>query len=66
MKDEANVPIAFSIKAAVSAAPVSRSELYRAMGRGDLKAKKLGKRTIIMRDDLTSYLAGLPNYATAA
>ena len=66
MKLQADGPIAFSIKDAVSASPVSRSEIYRALQRGDLRAKKIGKRTIILRDDLAAFFAALPDYAAAA
>ena len=34
--------------------------------RGDLKAKKRGRRTIILRDDLAAYLTSLPDYPAAA
>lgn len=59
-------PVAFTISEAVAASKVSRSELYRAMSRGDLVAKKNGRKTLILRDDLTRYLASLPDFAVAA
>lgn len=58
--------LGYTIKEAVEKSPVSRSEMYLAMRRGDLKAKKHGKRTIILRDDLAAYFASLPDYRTAA
>jgi hypothetical protein len=58
--------LGYTIKEAVDVSPVSRSEMYLAMRRGDLKAKKHGKRTIILRDDLAAYLAALPDYGVAA
>ncbi len=58
--------LAYSIDDAVVRTPVSRSDLYRAMKRGDLKAKKSGRRTLILRDDLAAYLAQLPDYRVAA
>lgn len=65
--DEAGVErLAFSIPTAAEAADTSRSELYEALKCGALKAKKNGRRTIILRDDLMAYLASLPDYQAAA
>lgn len=59
-------PIAFTIEEAVTASKLSRSELYRAFNRGDLTAKKNGRRTLILRDDLVRFLSELPNVRKAA
>lgn len=45
---------------------LSRSEIYAAINRGDLKAKKLGRRTIITPDAWRDFLAALPDYQVAA
>jgi len=37
-------PLAYTIPAAVKAAAVSRTELYRAVGRGELTLRKRGRR----------------------
>jgi excisionase family DNA binding protein len=58
--------LAFSIPTAAEVAESSRSEIYEALKRGALKAKKNGRRTIILRDDLMAYLASLPDYQAAA
>ena len=44
----------------------SRSATYEALKRGELKAKKRGRRTIILRQDGEAYLAALPDYCAAA
>ena len=54
-------PIAVTIPDAVRISGCSRSALYEAMKR-DLPAKKAGRRTLIMLDDLEAYLASLPSY----
>lgn len=66
MKNNLDLQIAFSITDAAWSGTVSRSEIYRALQRGELRAKKLGKRTIILRDDFAAYLAALPDYSVAA
>ena len=58
--------LAYHINDAVGAGAGSRSEIYEALRRGDLKAKKRGRRTVILREDLAAYLAGLPDYQVAA
>ena len=58
--------LGFTISQAVDRSPCSRSALYEAMKRGDLPAKKLGRRTIILREDLEHFLADLPPYQAAA
>ncbi len=42
--------------------PISRSEIYHAINRGDLKAKKYGRRTIITPAAWGEFLASLPDY----
>ncbi len=59
-------PLALTVEEAAYAAKLSRSEIYRALQRGDLEAKKQGRRTLILREELTRYLGALPNYAVAA
>lgn len=59
-------PVAFTISEAVAASRVSRSELYRAMARGDLAAKKNGRKTLILREELTRFLATLPDFLEVA
>lgn len=57
-------PIAVSIPDAVKATGISRSSLYEAMKRGDLPARKAGRRTLIRVTDLENYLASLPTFET--
>ena len=54
--------VAVSIKDAVRVSGIGRSKLYEVMKSGELPARKLGTRTIILFDDLMAYLDGLPPY----
>jgi hypothetical protein len=40
----------------------SRSEIYKSLKLGVLNAKKHGRRTVILREDLSKYLRNLPDY----
>ncbi len=39
---------------------LSRSEIYRRLATGDIRAVKSGARTLILMDSLRAYLASLP------
>ena len=57
-----NHPLAVTIPEAVKASGLSRSRLYEAMKRGELPARKAGRRTLIPFADLEAYLANLPTF----
>lgn len=59
-------PIAVTIPDAVKASGMSRSSIYEALKRGDLTARKAGRRTLINFADLQAYLASLPTYRAGA
>lgn len=49
-----------SILEACRVAGIGRTKIYEAIADGSLKARKFGKRTIILRADLQSFLTALP------
>ena len=55
--------LAFTIKEAAYATGLSRSLLYIAIGRGALRARKCGARTLILDADLRRFLRSLPSLA---
>ena len=61
-----DLPIAVTIPDAVKASGMSRSSIYEALKRGDLSARKAGRRTLISFSDLQAYLANLPQYKAGA
>jgi len=52
-----------SISEASVFAGIGRTKIYEAINDGSLIARKHGKRTIILRDDLRAFLAALPAVA---
>ena len=61
-----NTPIFVTIPSAVEASGCSRTRIYDALKRGDLSARKAGRRTLINFADLQAYLASLPAYRAGA
>ncbi len=57
-----NTKLAFSINEAVEVSGRSRTMVYEALKHGRLVARKDGRRTIILADDLRAWLEALPRY----
>jgi hypothetical protein len=51
---------AHSIDDIVSNGPQGRTSIFKAIKEGHLKARKAGRRTIILDEDYLSYLRSLP------
>lgn len=49
-----------SVIEACAVSGIGRNGLYAAVNSGKLKARKYGKRTIILRNDLAEFLSALP------
>ena len=49
-----------SVPEACEIAGLGRTKIYEAIAAGELKARKCGKRRIILREDLRAFLVGLP------
>ena len=60
------VKLAYTIPEATEAGAGGKTKIYEAIKAGELKAKKRGKRTIILAPDLVQYLESLPNFPSRA
>ena len=58
--------LAYTIDEAADQGAGSRTIVYEAINSGALKAKKRGKRTIILAPDLIQYLESLPDFPSQA
>jgi excisionase family DNA binding protein len=54
--------LSLSIEEVSNSTGIGRTKIYEAINRGLLPAKKYGKRTIILRGDLESFLRALESY----
>jgi excisionase family DNA binding protein len=54
-----------SVSEACAVAGIGRTKIYEAIADGLLVVRKYGKRTIILRDDLRSFLNALPTERAA-
>ena len=51
---------ALTIPEACTFSGIGKTKLYEAIASGKLRARKAGKRTLILKDDLRDYLSSLP------
>jgi excisionase family DNA binding protein len=63
---EANMdtPLAYSIPEACASSRIGRTTLYEAIRTGELRAVKRGRRTLILFEDLRSWITNLPTVAS--
>lgn len=59
-------PSHLPIPGAVAYAGASRSAIYAALKRGDIEARKCGRRTLVSVASLDEFLASLPTYQAEA
>lgn len=52
-----------TIEEAQTATGIGRTKIYEAINSGALKARKFGKRTLILKSDLEEFLRNLESYA---
>lgn len=55
---------AFSLKEASTIIGVGTTKLYSLINAGELKARKIGKLTVILKSDLDDFLSNLEPYAS--
>lgn len=56
--------ISYTIDEACAICSIGRTKLYESISSGKIKAKKLGKRTLILKDDLERFIESLEDYST--
>lgn len=54
--------LSFTVEEACAVIGIGRTKLYEVLDSGELPAKKWGKRTLILKADLTAFLASLEAY----
>lgn len=52
--------LAYDVAEAAVVAAIGRSSLYAAIRRGELTARKAGRRTVVLATDLAAWLEALP------
>jgi excisionase family DNA binding protein len=55
-----NKPLAYSIAEASEVSRIGRTSIYEAISSRELVARKYGRRTVILADDLRRWLQNLP------
>lgn len=54
--------LSYSIEEVSKLTGIGKTKIYQTINAGDLKAKKFGKRTIILKSDLDDFLNSLTSY----
>lgn len=52
--------LGFSVEEAAKMSGIGRTLIFSAIGNGQLLARKFGRRTVILREDLEAFLRALP------
>ncbi len=55
--------LSLSVEEVCAATGLGRTKIYQLANSGKLKARKIGKRTIVLKNDLEAFLNGLESYA---
>jgi excisionase family DNA binding protein len=63
MENDQFGPLAYEIDRACAVSGLGRSKVYELIGERRLKAKKCGRKTLILRADLEAFLESLPGIA---
>jgi len=58
--------LSFSINEVCAATGIGRTKLYQTINSGELKARKLGKRTLILKSDMEQWLSNLEDYKSSS
>ena len=64
--EQKRMAVGLTVLEAARSAGVGRSTIYEELASGRLKAKKLGRRTIITEQAVAEWMAGLPAYRSPA
>lgn len=54
--------LSLSVDEVSKATGIGKTKVYEAINSGQLQAKKFGKKTLVLKNDLESFLAELSNY----
>jgi excisionase family DNA binding protein len=60
MNNSLSPPLAYSVADACRVSSLGRTRIYQLIAEGQLRVRKIGKRTLIPADSLHALISGLP------
>ena len=63
--EDTKAPRLYSVKAFLRDYSISRAKLYEEIKRGKIRARKIGRKTVIAREDAEAWLSASPVLDTA-
>lgn len=57
-----DTPVAYRPEQAAKAIGISTAKLYELLAAGQIRARKVGRATLILRDDLEQFVRDQPHY----
>jgi excisionase family DNA binding protein len=63
MASQTNRPMAYTVNQALAEANCGRTKFYEEVNAGRIKTRRLGRRVLILADDLKAWLESLPETA---
>ena len=58
--------LTLTISEVISATGIGRTKLYQLINSGDIPAKKIGVKTVILKSDLDQFLSNLEHYPSSS
>jgi len=59
-------PVSLTIDDATQYCGIGRTKLYELIREGKFSARKMGKKTLVLTDELDAYVRSLPSLSSAA
>jgi excisionase family DNA binding protein len=60
--DNLEIPAFYTINQAIKSLGIGRTHIYKLIAEGELKAKRIGVKTVILRSEIKRFMSELPDW----